>query len=1139
MWDSHPGWLLSHSLQAGVLVLVVLLVQWVFRRRLTNRWRFALWWIVLARLVLPFGPASALSLFNVLRPAVQFATPPPPSTVSATDRDPQPTAWTEANSPDSLALPPPATTLPVATHPPRPAPVRPLSDWLVPGLTMVWLAGVLTLLAVVVVQFVRFQRRVARDSRPADPALRALLDECRGDFGIARPVALLETNAVQSPALFGLWRLRLLLPPGLAAQFNRAELRYIFLHELAHVRRGDLSLNWLVTGLQVLHWFNPLLWLGFARLRSDRELACDELALLRSGDQSGDAYGETVVKLLENLNRPAVIPGLVGILEDRQQMRRRILMIARFRPPGRWSALAALLVAALAFAALTDAQTPPTTAPINTANHELDANLYPAKSAISPTPVAPEEDVWGKVLLPDGSAATNPQVALQVEGKILRLSKDALWVSDGPRLPAITTWRNGQFRLPARSGAQSVVARSAEGYAQVPVAEVRQTHQITLQPWGRIEGILHVGHALGTNQIMQFRPFEEWGASMSITNLLNPPIYEPSMSQTTTDDHGRFAFNRVPPGRQVLDRLIDQRAGGRTWSSENLPAIVEVPPGGTLVTNLGGHGRTVIGRLSFSPGMAPAITNGILGLENPRAKIMRQMRQMKTAEERAQFSQTDEYQKMMMNWVNIVAVLQPDGSFRADEVPPGNYELDMPMLGSITNFTRVDVDKYLSQPNVLVPPAKDNQDDSPVDLGAVEMTKTDYANSAATSTNPPQEESSPYKPDFMRENYMVMPKMAVSSPLDANLNPPKPAISPAVSTPEGDLEGVVLSPDGNSGTIAQVAIQIKGTSLGDPYQGWNTPNTLNNSIYTSPNGKFRLTVPSGAESVVAQNDEGYAQISLEQARQAHQILLQKWGRVEGVLHLGHALGIHQAIYMKPLEGIWARLGIPGILRPPEYDSTDLTTTTDDQGRFLFLFVPPGKQILSLSVYVNGGSTPMQMSRQLAKVEVRPGETVVTNVGGTGRTVIGRLSFGTGTAPAFTNCILHLGSPHFKLLNKLRQMQTPKEREEFCQSDEFQQMMTNFVGITAVLRPDGSFLAEEAPPGRYELGLTDLANGNSSNDNGIYQSSGEFIVPPAKDNQDDSPVDVGAVAMTKLDRTRVPSSNAPPATVAPPANPQSP
>ena len=240
-------------------------------------------------------------------------------------------------------------------------------------------AAVLGLFGVVAVQFVRFQGKLATGSRPAEASLRDLLEECRREFGMKRVVELLETDAVQSPALFGLWRLRLLLPPGLTTQFGRSELRYIFLHELAHVQRGDLWLNWLVTGLQILHWFNPLLWLGFARLRADRELACDELALLQAGDQAGTAYGETVVKLLENLNRPAAIPGLVGILEDKQQMRRRIVMIARFRRPGRWSVLAGLLVAGLATAALTDAQTDQTHVRIKVEGEQVATMAVPMK----------------------------------------------------------------------------------------------------------------------------------------------------------------------------------------------------------------------------------------------------------------------------------------------------------------------------------------------------------------------------------------------------------------------------------------------------------------------------------------------------------------------------------------------------------------------------------------------------------------------------------------------------------------------------------------------------------------------------------------------------------------------------------------
>ncbi|HKI69048.1 MAG TPA: M56 family metallopeptidase, partial [Verrucomicrobiae bacterium] len=68
--ENYVNWLLTRSLQAGLLVLVVLLIQFLFRRRLTSRWRFALWWIVIARLLIPFEPQSALSIFNYVRPSV-------------------------------------------------------------------------------------------------------------------------------------------------------------------------------------------------------------------------------------------------------------------------------------------------------------------------------------------------------------------------------------------------------------------------------------------------------------------------------------------------------------------------------------------------------------------------------------------------------------------------------------------------------------------------------------------------------------------------------------------------------------------------------------------------------------------------------------------------------------------------------------------------------------------------------------------------------------------------------------------------------------------------------------------------------------------------------------------------------------
>jgi beta-lactamase regulating signal transducer with metallopeptidase domain len=105
----------------------------------------------------------------------------------------------------------------------------------------------------------------------------------------------------------------------------------VFLHELAHVKRHDIALGWLTAFLQVLHWFNPLVWLAFHRMRSNRELACDALMLSRTQGEGTQDYGRAIVSLLEHFSVPQPLPGLAGILESKSQLKRRIAMITQFQ----------------------------------------------------------------------------------------------------------------------------------------------------------------------------------------------------------------------------------------------------------------------------------------------------------------------------------------------------------------------------------------------------------------------------------------------------------------------------------------------------------------------------------------------------------------------------------------------------------------------------------------------------------------------------------------------------------------------------------------------------------------------------------------------------------------------------------------
>ena len=146
--NAHPelekglDWLLNHSLQAGMLVLLVLAVQWIFRRQLASRWRFALWWIVLARLLLPFSPESALSLFNIFRPVVHLK-PSLPAALTQVEPVSQ-TGFAQPDFPLTENSPPPLPAGPMASPLPPPRPPG-LHHFLIPGLTALWLAGIVAL----------------------------------------------------------------------------------------------------------------------------------------------------------------------------------------------------------------------------------------------------------------------------------------------------------------------------------------------------------------------------------------------------------------------------------------------------------------------------------------------------------------------------------------------------------------------------------------------------------------------------------------------------------------------------------------------------------------------------------------------------------------------------------------------------------------------------------------------------------------------------------------------------------------------------------------------------------------------------------------------------------------------------------
>ncbi len=164
----------------------------------------------------------------------------------------------------------------------------------------VWLAGVVLGLALIA----SAARRLRRQWRRAGPAPTEIVEACRAAAGRLElkrvpPVRLLAD--LETPFVFGAIAPKILLP----AEIGAEEAEHALLHELAHVRRGDLLLAGLVGLVRALYWFHPFVHAAGARLTNLREICCDRSVARRLGAATAQ-YRRTLLSFAARRHREAL-----------------------------------------------------------------------------------------------------------------------------------------------------------------------------------------------------------------------------------------------------------------------------------------------------------------------------------------------------------------------------------------------------------------------------------------------------------------------------------------------------------------------------------------------------------------------------------------------------------------------------------------------------------------------------------------------------------------------------------------------------------------------------------------------------------------------------------------------------------------
>ncbi len=251
------------AVQGTLLALAALLI--VRGGRLRPAWQAAVWLVVLVKFVLPWGPALAWSLADLIE---------------------------KLRGDGGGVLPP----LPLLARPEAAAPVEvaagPALAWLLLGVA--WLAGTLVVAVRALVAY-RGALALARGAAAAPAEARALLARLAAGVRVRAP-RLVIGDAATGPYVVGVLRPVIVVPPALLDE--PALLRPALLHELAHVRRRDALGRFIQVLARAVFWFLPVVRLASKRLELAREAACDAWAL-EAGGISRPAYARLLVRMAQ------------------------------------------------------------------------------------------------------------------------------------------------------------------------------------------------------------------------------------------------------------------------------------------------------------------------------------------------------------------------------------------------------------------------------------------------------------------------------------------------------------------------------------------------------------------------------------------------------------------------------------------------------------------------------------------------------------------------------------------------------------------------------------------------------------------------------------------------------------------------
>jgi bla regulator protein BlaR1 len=357
-------WVLVSSFTGSILTIAVMLIQKIFKKRISPRVYCILWLLVFIRLAVPpFAPGSPISVFNIFSYKVadtqkentthliwnSIIKNKPYSEYTTTENSGQTTGLKAAkpNSKITTGVEEKEYDVIGRTN------LRP-DIWCI--LSIVWVSGFLVAAFILFYSGKLFSMRLKNSQRSFNLQLLSVIESCKRRLEIRKEVSVFISNYIATPCMTGLSKPKLVIPQKVFEFADCQQLTHICMHELSHFKRMDNLINLPVIAIAAIHWFNPLLWYALRQFNLSREISCDARVLEALGQEECVPYGMTLISFIRFLPQKRLQFSHLEFCETKKQIERRIIMIKIFKKGSyKISAIAVVLCLTLGSITLTNA----------------------------------------------------------------------------------------------------------------------------------------------------------------------------------------------------------------------------------------------------------------------------------------------------------------------------------------------------------------------------------------------------------------------------------------------------------------------------------------------------------------------------------------------------------------------------------------------------------------------------------------------------------------------------------------------------------------------------------------------------------------------------------------------------------------